>query len=340
VSSSSPQPVASAGGGRVIVVGSVNVDLVVSVERLPAPGETVGGGRFARHHGGKGGNQAIAAARLGARTVFVGAVGDDAFGADARAALAAGGVDVSELLTLPGQATGVALVFVDERGENSIAVAGGANAALGSVQVRQALKRLALISEDVVLVGHEIRTAATHEALRQARLAKATAILNPAPAGALTRETLDLADVLTPNDGELTVLAGEGAPSTRARRLLDGEAQPNRAVLVSLGRRGALLVAGRQAKAIPALRLEAIDTTGAGDALNGALAAGLAAGLDLADAATRAVAAASLAVTKPGARAGLPTTAELDAAVAKASRATASRRVPGARSAAGERRLG
>ena len=303
--------------GRVIVVGSVNVDLVVNVERLPAPGETVIGGRFARHHGGKGGNQAVAAARLGATTVFVGAVGDDAFGAEARAALAAGGVDTSELATLPGQSTGVALILVDEHGENSIAVAGGANAALGSVQVRQALKRLALMSDDIVLVGHEIRTAATHEALRQARLARATAILNPAPAGALTRETLDLADILTPNDGELTVLAGAGSPSTRARRLLDGGPRPDRAVLVSLGRRGALLVSGRQARTIAAPKVEAVDTTGAGDALNGALAAGLAAGLDLQAAATRAVAAASLAVTRAGAREGLPTGPELDAAIAR-----------------------
>ncbi len=320
----------AAASARVIVVGSVNVDLVVNVERLPAPGETVIGGRFARHHGGKGGNQAIAAARLGATTVFVGAVGDDAFGADARAALAAGGVDTTELATLTGQATGVALILVDEDGENSIAVAGGANAALGSVQVRQALKRLALTAEDVVLVGHEIRTAATHEALRQAKLAKATAILNPAPAGALSRETLDLADVLTPNDGELTVLAGDGPPSARARRLLDGGVRPDRAVLVSLGRRGALLVAGRQARTIAAPKVEPIDTTGAGDALNGALAAGLAVGMDLEAAATRAVAAASLAVTRAGAREGLPTTAELDSAIARFAKAGAktSRRHP------------
>src|SRR5690349_11644315 len=228
--------------GRVVVVGSVNVDLVVTVERLPAPGETVVGGRFARHHGGKGGNQAIATARLGAPTVFVGAVGDDLFGAEAREALVAGGVDVEGLITLPGQVTGVALILVDERGENSIAVAGGANGALTSVQVRQALRRLTLGPDDVVLAGHEIRTGATHEALRQARLAKATAILNPAPAGGLQPETLALADLLTPNDLELTALAGEGSPSTRARRVL-GSAPADRAVLVSLGRRGALLVA-------------------------------------------------------------------------------------------------
>jgi len=309
------------GRGRVVVVGSVNVDLVVTVERLPAPGETVGGGRFARHHGGKGGNQAIAAARLGAPTFFVGAVGDDAFGADARAALAAGDVDTSELATLPGQATGIALIVVDEIGENSIAVAGGANAALGSLHVRQALRRLALGPDDVVLVGHEIRTGATHEALRQAKLAKATAILNPAPAGGLQTETLALADVLTPNDLELTALAGEGSPSVRARRVL-GHASGDRAVLVSLGRRGALLVAGRQARSIPAPKVEAVDSTGAGDALNGALAAGLAAGLELGEAARRAVAAATLAVTRPGARSGMPTTAELDASLAAAARAS------------------
>ena len=139
--------------GRVIVVGSVNVDLVVTTERLPAAGETVIGGRFARHHGGKGGNQAVAAARLGARTFFIGAVGDDAFGVEARAALAAEGVDVDGVLINPDEPTGVALILVDAAGENSIAVAGGANAALDSVEVRAALKRLALTRDDVVLVG-------------------------------------------------------------------------------------------------------------------------------------------------------------------------------------------
>jgi ribokinase len=316
-----PREPSTRGRARVIVVGSVNVDLVVTVERLPAPGETVVGGRFARHHGGKGGNQAIAAARLGAPTVFVGAVGDDPFGVEARGALVAGGVDVDSLLTLPGQSTGVALILVDEQGENSIAVAGGANVALTSVQVRQSLRRLALGPGDVVLVGHEIRTGATHEALRQARLAKATAILNPAPAGGLQSETLALADVMTPNDLELTALAGAGSPSVRARRLL-GHAPGDRAVLVSLGRRGALLVAGRQARAIPVPRVEVVDTTGAGDALNGALAAGLAAGLELGEAARRAVAAATLTVTRPGARGGMPTTAELDASLAAAARAS------------------
>lgn len=306
--------------GRVIVVGSVNVDLVVTTERLPAPGETVIGGHFERHPGGKGGNQAVAAARLGARTAFVGAVGDDAFGWEARAALEADGVDVVGLVSVESEPTGVALILVDEAGENSIAVAGGANTALSSVQVRAALKRLALTAADVVLVGHEIRTGATHEALRLGRIAGATTILNPAPAGGLERPTLDLADILTPNEGELvTLTGGDGGPTAQAKRLL-GPGAGRRAVLVSLGARGALLVAGRRSQTILAPRVTVLDTVGAGDTLNGALAAGLAAGLDLEEAARRAVAAASLAVTRAGARPGMPTLPELEASLGRSPR--------------------
>ena len=301
--------------GRVIVVGSVNEDLVVSVERLPAPGETLIGGRFAQHHGGKGGNQAVAAARLGASTSFVGAIGDDAFGAAARTALEADGVDVTGLFTLPGEATGVALIMVDDAGENTIAVAGGANAALDSVQVRAALRRLDLKKGDVVLVGHEIRTGATHEALRLARIAKAKTILNPAPAHGFGRPTLDLADVLTPNQGELATLAGSGGrPSAQAKRLLGSE-PGDRAILVSLGAYGTLLVDGRRSRAMAAPKVDVVDTVGAGDTLNGALAAGLAEGLDLVEASRRAGIAATLAVTRAGARGGMPTAAELEAAL-------------------------
>ena len=300
--------------GRVIVVGSVNIDLVVAVERLPGPGETVIGGRYARHHGGKGGNQAVAAARLGATTLFVGAVGDDAFGTDARAALESEGVDCTGLRRLDDEPTGVAIITVDAAGENTIAVAGGANAALSSVQVRDALKRLVLTRADVVLVGHEIRTGATHEALRLGRLAGATTILNPAPAGGLEPPTLALADLLTPNEGELAALAGtDGGPAAAAKRLL-GPDPGGRAVLVSLGERGAILVVSGRSRTIQARHVEVVDTVGAGDALNGALAVGLAEGRPLADAARRAVTAASLAVTRPGAREGMPTVAALEAA--------------------------
>jgi ribokinase len=302
----------------VIVVSSVNVDLVVAVERLPEPGETVVGGRFERHHGGKGGNQAVAAARLGAETAFVGAIGDDAFGDDARDALAAEGIDLRGLACLTGEATGVALILVDAGGENSIAVAGGANAALSPDHVRSALATLQPRPGDVVLVGHEIPTAAAREALQLGRAAGATTILNPAPAGGLDAATLAQADILTPNRGELAVVAelagppGDGSPADAARALLDR--LPVTAILVSLGADGALLVEAGGSTALPALAVPVVDSTGAGDALNGALAAGLAGGLPLPEAANRAVKAASLAVTRAGAREGMPRFEELQAA--------------------------
>jgi ribokinase len=300
--------------GRVVVVASVNVDLVVTVERLPLPGETVTGGRFSRHHGGKGGNQAVAAARLGAKTAFIGAVGGDAFGTDARAALHAEGIDLRGLVTLEDQPTGVALILVETGGENSIAVAGGANSAVTPQLVARMFDALSVGPDDVVLVGHEISTASTHEALRLARAAGARTILNPAPAHGLNAGVLALADVVTPNRGELAVLADDDGPAAGpiAMSLIAGSSE--RSVLVSLGASGALLVGAGGTMPIPVPPVEVVDTVGAGDTLNGALAAGLAAGLALPDAARRAVLAASLAVTREGAREGMPTLAELQAA--------------------------
>jgi ribokinase len=298
--------------GRVIVVGSVNVDIVVVAPRLPGPGETVTGGDVARHHGGKGGNQAVAAARLGASVSFVGAVGDDDLGAAARAALVGEGVDTTRLASLP-RPTGVALIIVDERAENLIAVAPGSNAAITPVAVDVALDALAPTAGDVVLTCREIPSDAVRAALRAARAAGATAILNPAPADGLTLEDAALADVLTPNEGELALLAGPGDPEGAARRVLD-RGRPGRSVVVTLGAAGALVVpAGGPAVAVPAAAVTPVDTTGAGDTFNGALAAGLAAGLPLRAAARRAVAAAGFSTTRPGARGGMPTAAELEA---------------------------
>lgn len=287
--------------GHVIVVGSVNVDLVVTVEHLPGAGETVIGGTFQRHHGGKGGNQAVAAARLGARTTFVGAVGDDPFGTEARAALDAEGVDTTELRSIPGVPTGVALILVDANGENSIAVASGANGGVDAGLVVDALGRLALRAGDVVLVGHEIPTGAASAALAAGRAAGATTILNPAPVGGLAAETVALADIVTPNEIELASLERAGVPHATT--------------LLSRGANGARLVTGTRGLDLPAPVVDAVDTVGAGDTLNGALAAGLAAGLDLESASRRAVVAASLAVTRAGAREGMPTAAELETAL-------------------------
>jgi ribokinase len=312
--------------GRVVIVGSVNVDLVVIASRLPGPGETVTGGDVARHHGGKGGNQAVAAARLGARVAFVGAVGEDDFGVAARAALAAEGIDVSHLATV-ARPTGVALIVVDARAENLIAVAPGANASPTAASVAAALEALAVGPGDVVLASCEIPPGAVRAALAGARTAGATSVLNPAPADGLDPATIVLADVLTPNQAELALLAAaagagaagraaaavpaEGAPGieTLARRLLV-EGAGSRAVVVTLGAAGALVVPeDGPAARIPAVRVVPVDTTGAGDAFNGALAAGL----PLAEAARRAVASAGLSTTRAGARGGMPTAAELAA---------------------------
>jgi ribokinase len=320
-------------GGRVLVVGSVNVDLVITAGRLPAAGETVTGGRFTRHMGGKGGNQAVAAARLGATASLVAALADDEMGSEARRALEAEAVDVAALAALPGSATGVAIVVVGGGGANLIVVAGGANDLLSVAHVRDALQAYALSRADVVLVGHEIPTAAAREALRLGRQAGATTILNPAPAEGLDRSTFGLADVLTPNRRELAVLveaegrrtgrSGRSAhaddPTRAAASLLEpGPEGPGAgAILVTLGAAGALLVR-RGAAPLPlaAPRAAAVDSVGAGDTLSGALAAALAEGRSLEEAARRAVVAASLSTTRGGAREGMPTTAQLEAALA------------------------
>jgi ribokinase len=311
----------------VIVVGSVNVDLVAHGERLPAPGETVTASEFSRHHGGKGANQAVAAARLGATTAFVGALGADDLGADARAALVAEGIDLAGLAVVPGP-TGVALILVDARGENLISVTSGANASVTPDLVRTALADLRPTPADILLVGHEIPTTAALAALSVGRASGATTILNPAPAGGIDRSLFGVADILTPNRGELAIIAaadsrrvgriggGGGEPEELARALLEANSEGpgvRQGVVVTLGAAGALVLRpAREPVDVPADSVRAIDTVGAGDAFNGALAAGLAARLDLETAARRAVAAAAISTTRMGAREGMPTVKELE----------------------------
>ncbi len=317
-------------GGRVIVVGSVNVDLVIRSERLPAPGETVLGGTFERHDGGKGGNQAVAAARLGVPVLFVGAVGDDPFGAAARAALVAEGIDVLNLAIHPGVPTGVALILVDERAENVISVASGANMQVAPEPIGPAFERIGVGPGDVVLVCHEVPTATVREALRSGRARGARTILNPAPAGGIDRTILAEADVISPNQGELLTLAAtdarrsgrasnagrsaEADVARAARGLLESSAAGagvGLAVVVTLGANGALLVSREATVDIAPMRVDAVDSTGAGDAFNGAFAAGLAEGVPLEEAVRRAVTAGALATTRSGAREGMATAAEL-----------------------------
>jgi ribokinase len=320
--------------GRVVVVGSINADLVIRGERLPSPGETVAGGTFERHHGGKGGNQAVAAARLGVPVAFVGAVGDDPFGVEARAALAAEGIDVSGLATLDGRATGVALILVDRRGENLISVASGANAALEPGAIGPAFDRIGVGPGDIVLVCHELPTTTVREALLTGRALGARTVFNPAPADGIGRTVLAAADVISPNRGELLTLAAtdarrSGRASTygsaaaadvarAARTLLEPSAAGSgvgEAVVVTLGPVGALLVTADSTIDVPSITVQALDTTGAGDAFNGALAAALAEDRPIEEAVRRAVGAGALATTRVGAREGMPSAAELEAAL-------------------------
>jgi ribokinase len=286
--------------GHVCVVGSVNVDLVVSVEHLPRPGETVQGGRYAIHDGGKGANQAVAAARAGARVSFIGAVGHDEHGRRAEEALREGGVELGRLRHVEGEATGVALIVVGPRGENQIAVAPGANHAWTLDEEDAAL----IGSADVVLANHEVHSDVVADTLRAAHAAGVRAVLNPAPARALSSEVLRLGPILTPNEHELVVAIGNDETSTALEELAIRHAGP---IVVTQGAAGALLVAEGERRRFPGRpAAELIDTTGAGDTFNGVLVAWLAAGAALPDAIRAANVAASMSVGAAGARAGMP----------------------------------
>jgi ribokinase len=277
----------------IAVVGSINLDVVVEVERHPAPGETVVGGDRRELPGGKGANQAVAAARLGAQVAMVGRVGADAAGRRLRDGLAAEGVDVAHVREDPQAPTGMALIAVDARGENTIVVSPGANARVDPGDVAAARELLA--GAAVTLVQHEIPAETVRAA---AGAAGGTVVLNPAPARPLVAPV----DVLVPNGVELAALAGREGDPVELARALDGA----RAVVVTLGPEGALVVEGERVERIAAPAVRAVDTTGAGDAFCGALAEALGRGAELVEAARWAARAAAASVTRPGAQGGLP----------------------------------
>ncbi|MGC0317091.1 ribokinase [Kitasatospora acidiphila] len=315
----------------VVVVGSVNLDQVIEVGALPRPGETVRGGPVLRLGGGKGANQAVAVARLGASVTLVGAVGSDADSARLREELAAEGVAVDRLASVPGP-PGQAIVLVDAAAENCIVVSPGANAAVGPAEVTAARDPLARAA--VVLAQLEIGLPAV---LTAARLTRGTFILNPAPAptgDGLPEELWGLIDVLVPNRTELASLSSMSeltssvtepmAPTTEpagpmtepalAELVRQASALPCERVVVTLGAAGALVREGSAIELIPAPTTHAVDTTGAGDTFCGALAVALAEGRPLAAAAGFAVRAAALSVTRTGARTAMPARAALDTA--------------------------
>lgn len=292
---------------RLVILGSSNTDIVVKCPRLPRPGETIAGGEFAQHAGGKGANQAVAAARAGAHVVFIGKHGHDEFGRAAKAGLRTEGIDVAHFRESAAASSGVALILVGGRaGENLIAVAGSANDLVATGDVIAAEREIA--RANAVVAQLEVPLAAIEALGRIARRHGVPLILNPAPARKLPARLLQLVDTLTPNEHEAEFLTSEKRPEDAAVALLR---RGCRRVVVTLGARGALVVDEHGSRRIAAPRVRAVDTVGAGDCLTAWLAVGMAEGLDIAAATQRAVRAASLAVTREGAQAGMPTRKEV-----------------------------
>lgn len=297
---------------RIVVVGSVNADMVVKSARIPAPGETVTGGRFVMAAGGKGANQAVAAARLGAEVTLVAKVGEDLFGDQAIENYRREGIQTDCVLRDPENATGVALILVDERGENLISVASGANHALSPGEVSQVAERIR--AADVLMLQLEVPMETVCEAARLAAEAGVTVVLDPAPAALLPEGLLQNVSYLTPNESEAERLTGlrvtDEASAERAGKQLVGAGA--RHVLVTLGAKGALLVTSEGSHLIPTQPVEAVDTTAAGDAFNGGLAWALAQGLKLDEAIRWACLTGTLSATRLGAQPSLPTRTELE----------------------------
>lgn len=314
----------------IVVVGSINTDFVLHAPRLPAAGETVTDARFQVCAGGKGANQAVAAARLGVPTRFIGKIGNDTFGARLRSGLRAAGVNVTNLLTARDAPSGTAFVIADARGQNAIVVSPGANRRLTLPEVQRCRRQLA--SAGVILVQLEIPLGVVAYVVLTAARAGVPLILDAAPARPLPQRLLRKVAILTANETEAAVLCGARpgrlAPTESGLTRRQAEAICRRmlglgpaAVILKLGDRGALLAerpygrpSGRGGRLvhIPAMRVRAVDSTAAGDAFNAALAVGLLEAKSLVEAARFGACVAGYSVTRPGAQPSLPTRAELN----------------------------
>ncbi|HXG25840.1 MAG TPA: ribokinase [Candidatus Binatia bacterium] len=281
----------------IAVVGSLNIDLIAYTERVPEAGETIIGRDFAMGFGGKGANQAVMAARLGARVSMVGALGDDVYAGMTSDNLARQGVDATHVARVEGS-SGVAPIWVDATGQNRIIVVPGANDKVDPVAAAEAVRSMAGVR--AVIGQLEVPQRVTLAAFRAARDVGATTILNPAPAAPLDPDLLDVADWLIPNESELALLLGDrvDVESDEALQSIARRFSPR--LLVTLGSRGAARVRTDSVERFAAVPVKAVDTTGAGDAFVGAFAYGLAAGLDAPTAARLGIACASDSVTRPG----------------------------------------
>ncbi len=299
--------------GCVAIIGSLNVDLVTRANRLPGPGETVVGEDFETVPGGKGANQALAAARGGARTLMFGAVGSDHYARIATELLGQAGVDLSGIRSVDGP-TGIAQIAVDQHGENTIIVVAGAN---GQVQPEDAAAAVAgLSARDVVLMQMEIPAAVNREAMVRAREAGIATVFNTAPYTDEVPALAALADFVICNETEFDLLAAaQGLSGNREASAQEMARKNGQMILVTLGRAGAFTASGEETISVPTLSVDSVDSVGAGDTFCGYLAAGLAAGLDVARASRRACVAAALACTAPGAQTGIPKHSAVDAAM-------------------------
>jgi ribokinase len=302
---------------RIAVVGSLNMDLVVRSPRIPQPGETIIGSDYRNVPGGKGANQAVGAARLGAQVSMVGRLGRDAFGNEIQRNLAADAVDTSFVLQDEGMPTGVALIVVDDAGQNSIVVASGANLGLSAADVVAAATAIA--AADVLLLQLESPLETVIRAAEVAHHHGVTVILNPAPARTLPTQLLATVDVLVPNESETALLTGmpvdsqDQAEGAAAALLQLGVG----AVVLTLGARGALLAQGRNRQLVSAFQVQTADTTAAGDAFVAGLAVALAEGLGLVDAVKWGNGAGALATTVLGAQPSLPSRVALELLLAR-----------------------
>ena len=298
---------------KILVIGSTNTDMVVRTDRLPRPGETVLGGIFMMNPGGKGANQAVAAARLGADVTFVCKTGNDMFGADTRRRLADEGIDTTYVYTDADHPSGVALIAVDSHAENSIVVASGANAALLPPDIERAAAALDACEWVLMQLETPMETieCAAAEAVRRGK----RVILNPAPAAALSPQLLENLYLITPNETEAQAISGIAIDSVetagQAARKILGMGVHN--VIVTLGAQGALICDERTSTLVEAHSVAAVDTTAAGDVFNAGIATALAEGLDWEGAVRFAAKAAAISVTRAGAQASAPYRDEVDA---------------------------
>lgn len=296
----------------IVVVGSSNTDMIIQAARIPRPGETILGGRFSMAAGGKGANQAVAAARAGGKVSFVARVGDDVFGRQAIEGFKTDGIDVRHVTQDKEAASGVALIFVASDGENSIGVASGANGCLSTSDVEKAKDVIASASVLVMQLETPLETIAA--AAKIASSHNVPVILNPAPAQPLSDDILKHISIITPNETEAELLTGikvegEQGAADAAKVLLD---KGLKIAIVTLGSRGAFVMTSGEQYLIPAFKVEPIDTTAAGDVFNGTLAVALSEGKALKDAVCFASAAAALSVTKLGAQPSAPARKDID----------------------------